>query len=111
MKWWKDCPWYVWAFSFLSAGVLMFVIWARFVAAMFRKGSKLDMELWFRFMGEWVLDMIVLAVLPLALLTPVLNLLLPEWAIGWVVYPVWYLIGTYAAARMWRWREKYKERI
>ena len=89
----------------------MFAVWARFMAAMFRKGSKLDMELWFRFMGEWMLDMVVLLVLPLVLLTLIVSLLLPEWAVGWIVCPALYLFGIYAAVRLWRWREKYKERI
>lgn len=103
MKLWKDCPWYVWAFSFLSVGVLMFVIWARFVAAMFRKGSKLDMELWFRFMGEWMLDIFALMMLPTALLTTIGSLLLPEWPIAWIMYLMLYLSGIYPAVRLWRW--------
>lgn len=96
MKWWKECPWYVWALSFLAVlGISAAVHWR----TMRRPFSEIRLY----FIGEYILDVFLLMILPTFLSILAFHALRLQFPIGWVIGGLFYLTGIYPAVRMWRW--------
>ena len=104
MSRWRECPWYAWVFSFFSGFALTAATMLWFMGAFFRR--KFSLELWFRFIEEFLLDWFVLFMLPFLLLSFALYALSPEvWT--WLGLPIVYLLGFYPAVRLWHWRKEH----
>ena len=111
MKIWKECPVYVWIFSFFALFVLMlitmfqFVLWLR---SLF--GGKFPFDRWLSFCGEFMIDIFLLFMLPYAILTMTLG----TWAAGfwteWLGFLCAYLLGIYPTVRLWKWRTEHESK-
>lgn len=99
MKCWKECPWYVWALSFLA--VIGLGIFIEIQMARSGKGSRSGSEQR-KWMGECFFDMGLL-ILPTAVLICALWAFQPQLPVGWSIGILLYLAGIYPAMRMWRW--------
>ena len=94
MKAWKECPVYVWIFSFFALFVLMVVTtvqFARYLRSLF--GGKFPFDRWFSFCGECLIDLLLLFMLPYG----VLSMTVGMWASGlwnaWLGFLCAYLLG------------------
>ena len=111
MKKWKECPVYVWIFSFFAFFVLVFLTMFRFIFLMpslFR--GKFPFDRWFSFCGEFLIDLFLLLILPYAILSMTLGV----WAAGlweaWLGFLCAYLLGIYPTVRLWKWRKAHKSK-
>ena len=102
MKKWKECPWYIWIFSFFAGVILTWVTMVQFAVSFFRR--KFSFDLWLRYCGEFFIDWFLLFLLPVVLLSLLAGNLAPEL---WyrLAFPVAYILGLYPAVRMWHWRK------
>lgn len=103
-KLFQDCPWYVWTFSFFTGFGL--AIWNMLQLAYGIMKDKHKFNLLFTFYKEFFLTAGALFLVPLMVLSNVLERLAPgSWY--WAAVPCAYVLGAYLAARMWAWRKKY----
>ena len=108
MKKWKECPIYIWIFSFFALIVLIWITMFQFMLLMpsFFRG-KFPFNCWISFPGEFFFDILFLFMLPhtiLSYLIPVLSLEI--W--NWMSFPTAYLLGIYPAVRLWNWRKNHR---
>ena len=113
MKIWKECPVYVWIFSFFALFVLMSITIIQFQFVALRRaflGGKFPFDRWFSFCGELLVDLLLLFMLPCAILAMALE----TWAAGpwikWLGSLCVYLLGIYPTVRLWKWRTEHKSK-
>ena len=107
MKKWKECPIYLWIFSFFAFFLLVFITMLQFLALMpsiFQ--GKFPFDRWFRFLGEFLIDFFILFGLPYGLLSGIIGGWLPEMWSAWLGFLCAYLLGLYPAVRIWGWRKE-----
>lgn len=99
MNKWKECPWYVWALSFLA--VLGLTIFIDIQMAQSGKSSRSESEQR-KWAGECFFD-IGLLILPTILLIYAMCRFRSGLPGGWAIGILLYFAGIYPAMRMWRW--------
>ena len=111
MKMWKECPVYVWIFSFFALFVLILITMIQFVRwlrSLF--GGKFPFDRWLSFCGELLVDLLLLFMLPCAILAMVLETLAAGLWNEWLGFLCAYLLGIYPTVRLWKWRTEHKSK-
>ena len=111
MNKWKECPVYIWIFSFLALLVLVFITMFQFLLLMpsFFRG-KFPFDRWLSFCGEFLVDLFLLFILPYAILAMTLGTWVAGLWTAWLGFLCAYLLGIYPTVRMWKWRKEHKKK-
>ncbi|MCI9403534.1 MAG: hypothetical protein HFF04_07690 [Oscillospiraceae bacterium] len=109
MKKWKECPVYVWIFSFFALFLLFFITMFQFLLSMQKLFQrKFPFDQWFSFLGEFLIDFVLFFILPNAALSATIGVWIPELWNAWLGFLCAYFLGLYPAVRLWAWRKEHK---
>lgn len=109
MKKWKECPVYIWIFSFFAFFLFVIVTMFQFILFMPKLfQGKFPFDRWFSFLGEFLLNFFLFFALPYGILSVTIGAWLPELWNGWLGFLCAYLLGLYPAVRIWTWQKEHK---